>query len=131
MVVSTKVPFKSNLTHRRLVETELELVVVLPELRDGRHGNRNGAVIRLPKLIHLVLILPASAPNLTWAALDELDPVLPQLTRFAVHSDVVNDELEGLADNLARLAIWIVGEVVPPANVVDVGRPELHIRNSE
>lgn len=84
-------------------------------------------MVGLAQLVHLLLILPATASDLAWAALDELDVVLPQLTRVTVNANRSNHKVVGHAQDSARLPVGVVVQIVSSADVVEVYGPKLDI----
>jgi hypothetical protein len=86
-------------------------------------------MVGFSELVHLLLVLPPSAANLTRAALDELDVIEPDRSRVPVHSNVVNDELVGLGNGAPSLASGIVGQIISPPDVVEIHCPEPDVRN--
>lgn len=84
-------------------------------------------MISLSQLVHLLLILPTSTPNLTRTHLDELKIVLPDVARISVNSDIVNDEVVRLGHSSSRLASWIAVQVITSPDIIKVDGPELNI----
>lgn len=81
-------------------------------------------MIRRSQEVHLLLILPSSAANHAFAALDEVDVLTPQSASFGVASDFVQDCLEAGFDSLAVLSLCVVNEREEAAEVVEIRSPK-------
>lgn len=91
------------------------------------HGDSDGALVSLAQEIHLLSVLPAIATRVTRARLDEVDVILPHVSRVFVVADQVERKVVRLSNSLASLACCVGHDIVATSDVVEIDAPKLDV----
>jgi hypothetical protein len=66
--------------------------------------NGDSTLVDLPQSIHLLHVLPASTAQISRTCLQHLEIIKPQLSGTNINTDLIQDKLVSLSDDLSVLA---------------------------
>ena len=113
-----------GLPGRTLVLLHFEGIVLFPQRHHAARRDFDSLLVGLPQRIDFLQVLPSRTAGHTWARLDEVDVVSPQVRRVWVVADRADYVLEGGGDGGAVYTLRIRDEREDAAEIGEVFGPQ-------